>query len=435
MQIQQPEVLQAPCLDVMNFLNEVTLWYPAAISFAPGRPFERFFDVRGVMDHLSTYVAYQAEQTQQSSDLVLNQLGQYQKTNGTINDLVCRFLAQDEHIHTQPETLMITDGCQEGMLILLSGLFNRERDVLVVIDPTYAGITGIAAALAIEVFAVPCENDEIELDVLVNSLQQIRAMGKFPRALYVTPDFNNPLGTSLSLAERLRLLDIANEQQMLIFEDNAYGMFIYDGERLPTLKALDRNHIVVYLGTFSKLLFPALRVGFLVADQEVVTPDRSVHSLAEELSKVKSFTTVTTSAISQAMVGGFLLANNCSLQEATREKVEFYRGNRDTMLASLAEYFSNDPLLTHDVWWNQPKGGFFLSVTLPFPFTREMLQHCARDYGVICCPMSFFSLLGRRTYQVRLSFSYVSQAEIKQGISRLWRFVHEQVVKNSLPLS
>ncbi len=428
MKLPPPETLQAPSLDVMNFLNEVTLWYPSAISFAPGRPAARFFDVPGALNHLSNYARYQAEQTQQSLDVVLNQLGQYQKTNGIINDLICRFLAEDEDIHTTPEAIMITDGCQEGMTVLLAGLFKRGRDVLVVIDPTYTGITGISAALDVELYPVPSKGDNIDLDTLAESLQQIRASGKHPRALYVTPDFNNPLGTSMSPKDRQRLLDLAYKQEMLIFEDNAYGMFTYEEDRLLTLKALDREGVVIYLGTFSKILFPALRLGFLVADQEVVTAKGSIRLLAEELSKVKSFTTVSTSALSQAVAGGILLAHTCSLRQMIQEKVAFYRLNRDVMLECLEQHFGNDPLLTGLVSWNRPKGGFFLSVDLPFPFTAEIMQVCAQEYGVICCPMTFFSLLGRCQNQVRLSFSYVSPDEIRQGIIRFWRFVRDRVV-------
>lgn len=429
MLIQQPEKLNATCLDVMNFLNEVTLWYPSAISFAPGRPAEQFFDVRQRLDQLSSYVAYLAKNSGQSPAVVFNQLGQYQKTNGIINDLVCRFLARDEGIHTTPEAIMITDGCQEAMTILLAGLFHPGKDVLVVIDPTYTGITGIASVLGTELCSVPSQKDEIDLDALAASIHQIQAQGKTPRALYVTPDFNNPLGTSMRLEDRRRLLDLARASGMLIFEDNAYGMFAYDGQRMPTLKALDTEGVVIYMGTFAKLLFPALRVGFLVADQQVLHAGSAQrHPLAEELSKVKSFTTVTTSALLQAIVGGTLLEAECSLREPIQDKIVFYRTNRDWMLTCLEQHFGGDPLLAEKVSWNHPHGGFFLSVNLPFAFTKEAMQSCAENYGVICCPMSFFSLLGRGEKQVRLSFSYVSPDEIERGIFQFWKFVHDHAL-------
>jgi (S)-3,5-dihydroxyphenylglycine transaminase len=433
MRLQQLKTLQAPCLDVMNFLNEVTLWYPSAISFAPGRPAERFFDVQEAWEQLKRYVSSLTPAEQSSPDqqvLLLNRLGQYQKTNGIINELICRFLEVDEQIYTKPEAIMITDGCQEAMTIAIAGLFEREQDVLMVIDPTYTGITGIASVLGVEMYPVSSNGDGIDIDAVTMGLQQIRAQGKRPRALYIIPDFNNPLGTSMPLTERFRLLELAQEHELLLLEDNAYGMFAYDDtQRLPTLKSLDRNGVVIYLGTFSKLLFPGLRLGFLVADQEVETATGRTSSLTLELSKVKSFTTVSTSALSQAIAGGVLLENGCSLREVIQRKVGFYRSNRNRMLESLENHFHHDPLLAGRVSWNRPRGGFFLTFNLPFPFTGELMRRCAEQYGVICCPMQFFSLLSKYENQVRLAFSYVSGDDIEEGIARWWRFVHDQVAK------
>jgi (S)-3,5-dihydroxyphenylglycine transaminase len=433
MRIEPQRALQSPYLEVMNFLNEVTLWYPHAISFAPGRPAEHFFEVRNVLPSTLRYISSPGADTPLTSEqeeALLDSLGQYQKTNGIINELLCRFLEQDEHIHTTPDAIMVTNGCQEAVTVLLAGLFERERDVLLVIDPTYTGITGIASILGIEMCSVPGTWDGIDIDALTLGLTHISAQGKRPRALYIIPDFHNPLGVSLSLADRQRLLHLAEEHELLLLEDNAYGMFAYDeGERLPTLKALDRAGVVVYLGTFAKILFPGLRLGFLVADQEVTGTDGHICTLAAELSKVKSFTSVCTSGLPQAIAGGILLEQNCSFQAAIEPKVRFYRTNRDAMLESLDEQFTVDPLLAGRVRWNRPGGGFFLTVELPFDFGKEQMQQCAEQYGVICCPMQFFSLLGRCKNQVRLSFSYVSEEEIKTGIARFAAFVRAEVTR------
>ena len=429
MQMQQPAKLKAPSLDVMNFLNEVTTWYPSAISFAPGRPAEQFFNVQSELDALARYAAHLAEVSHRPQSTIFNQLGQYQKTNGIINDLLCRFLERDEDISTTPRAIMVTDGCQEGMTILLAGLFDPVQDVLLAMDPTYTGITGIAAVLGVEIYPIPNSWTGIDLTALKSGIQDIRNQGKNPRAIYVTPDFNNPLGSSMPLAERQELLDLALANNLLLFEDNAYGMFAYDSESMPTLKSMDREGVVIYLGTFSKLIFPGLRLGFLVADQEVITQDTTKCCyLAEELSKVKSFTTVTTSALLQAIAGGILLESDCSLRERISQKVAFYRSNRDTMLRCLDECFNSDAELAGRVSWNHPHGGFFLSVELPFAFTADMMQQCAEQYGVICCPMSFFSLLGKYENQVRLSFSYVTQDEIERGMAQFHKFVHDTVI-------
>lgn len=322
---------------------------------------------------------------------------------------------------------MVTDGCQEALTILLAGLFDRAEDVLLVIDPTYTGILGTATFLEVEVCPVAGDGDRVDLEALSHAVQAIRERGKRPRALYITPDYNNPLASCMSLEDRYRLLALAEEQELLLLEDNAYGMLSYDeGERLPTLKALDQAGVVIYIGTFSKLLFPALRLGFVVADQELILPGERTCLLATELSKVKSFTTVSTSALSQAIVGGILQEQGCSLEQLILPKVALYRTNRDTMLESLEQNFNQDPLLQGRVNWNRPGGGFFLTINLPFTFAKEEMQRCAEQYGVICCPMVFFSQLGGCEQQVRLSFSSVSPEEIRAGVARFWRFVHDR---------
>ncbi|MBV8199700.1 MAG: aminotransferase class I/II-fold pyridoxal phosphate-dependent enzyme [Acidobacteria bacterium] len=139
-----------------------------------------------------------------------------------------------------------------------------------------------------------------------------------------------------------------------------------------------------------------------------------------ELSKVKSLTTVNTSPLLQAVAGGILLDEQGSLAGLMRRRLPFYRQNRDVMLARLAAELSG--IAT----WNRPEGGFFLTVDLPFVFDTDCLESCARDHGVICCPMSFFALGPGRERQIRLSFSYVTPPQIEEGIARLARFVRRR---------
>jgi (S)-3,5-dihydroxyphenylglycine transaminase len=421
--------LDAGHLNVMNFLNEVTFWYPKAISFAPGRPLEQHIDIPGALGRIDRYARSMADQEQISPDALLKQLGQYHKTNGTINGLISRFLLHDEQIDVPPQALMVTDGGQEAMLILIAGLFDRSKDVLLVSDPTYIGITGIATILGVDMRSVPHDNQGLDIAALETAIAQVRADGKTPKALYVIPDFNNPLGTRMPVEAKQRLLAIAREQDLLIIEDNPYGMLDFsDGAPVPVLKSLDTDRRVIYIGTFSKILFPGVRLGFMVADQEVVEPDSGkTISLAQEFSKIKSLTTVNTSPLLQAIVGGFLIENNCSMRQLVQQKLPIYRANRDTMLESLDREIGADPQLSALVSYNRPDGGFFLNMTLPFAFTREKLQLCAESYGVICCPMSFFSLQPGREHQIRLSFSYVSQDQIREGVARLSQFIRDQL--------
>jgi (S)-3,5-dihydroxyphenylglycine transaminase len=253
----------------------------------------------------------------------------------------------------------------------------------------------------------------------------VKASGKVPKAVYDVPDFNNPLGTSMPLENRKRLLEVARKHGVLIFEDNPYGMFCYDGDPPSTLKALDdpRDPRVIYLGSFSKTLFPGLRLGYLVVDREETGADGKIRSLAAELSKVKSLTTVNTSPLTQALAGGVLVENEGSLRRVVADKLPLYRRNRDAMLAALDKHFGALGLTDRGVRWNRPGGGFFLTVDLPFVFDDAAVAECAGDFGVIVCPLSFFALAPGYERRIRLSFSYVDPERIDQGVERLARYV------------
>jgi (S)-3,5-dihydroxyphenylglycine transaminase len=309
------------------------------------------------------------------------------------------------------------------MAILLMALIDPAADALLVSDPTYIGIPGLARILGISMIPVPTGERGLDPAAVLSGIEEARRMGRRPRALYDIPDFNNPLGTRMPLEARRALLDLAREHEILVWEDNPYGMFSYDGPPLPTLKALDEQGVVIYMGSFSKTLFPGLRLGFLVADQQVLLPSGKRVPLAEELSKVKSLTTVNTSAVTQAIAGGLLIEAGGSLRPLMAEKIPFYRANRDRMLACLEEELGG----VAGVRWNRPEGGFFLTLDLPFEMTDERLLACVQDYGVVVCPMRFFALAPGRERQVRLAFSYVTGEQIAEGIARFARFVRDSI--------
>jgi (S)-3,5-dihydroxyphenylglycine transaminase len=412
-----------PLFDVMNFLNEVVQDYSSAISFAPGRPLEMFFDVETHCKSIAEYVRNSAEHRCISPQEVWMSLGQYGRTNGSINEAIALQLKCDEQIMTSAHGVLVTVGAQEAMLILLLGLFQPNQDVLLVSDPSYIGISGIARMLGIRTIPVASGPDGITVDSLSFAISRARLLGT-PKAIYDIPDFHNPSGTRLPFTTRLELLDLCHREDILFIEDNPYGMFSYDGVRLPTLKALDRYGVVVYIASFSKVLFPGLRIGALVADQTI----RGKVTLAQELSKVKSFTTVNSPAISQAIVENAISTNGGSLETIVAPRRDYYRQSRDILTNSLRTRFQ-DLVGTS---WNQPQGGFFVTMKIPFEFGIQEVRHCAAEYGVIACPMSFFSISDDRLRELRLSFSYLHHGEIDAGVERLFRFCIDKIRQSHL---
>lgn len=415
-----------PQLAVMNFLNEVKLRYPDAISFSAGRPAEAFFDVPAALAAVTPFVAHEAQSRQVDAAQVWRELGQYGRTNGILGPYLARHLAVDENIHVKPEHIVVTNGCQEAMALALIALLRGPDDVLLCADPTYIGITGLAALLGIRVAPVRCGEQGLDLDDLVAVTLRLRREGKQPRAVYVIPDYNNPLGCDMPLEQRQALLDHAADLDLRVIEDNPYGMFCYDGTPLPTLKSCDRDGRVLYLGTFSKTLFPSLRIGYLVSDAVVIGDDGKRELFTGALSKIKSLTSVNTSALNQAMVGGLLLQHHFSLREQVGPARDFYRTNRDTMLRALSRALPTGDPLRRRVTWSQPKGGFFMTLTLPHACNESWLQGCAAEAGVIVVPMRYFSLAPGRENQIRLSFCSNTPDEIERGIAALVQYIRHR---------
>jgi (S)-3,5-dihydroxyphenylglycine transaminase len=239
------------------------------------------------------------------------------------------------------------------------------------------------------------------------------------------PDFANPSGMSMTRKTRKALLSLAHEEDFLLLEDNPYGLFHGDAERVPTLKALDEHRRVVYLGSFAKTVLPGARVGYVVADQTVTGADGTVTLLADELSKIKSMLTVNTPALAQAVVGGKLLAHGCSLVRANRRVREVYATNRTRLVAGLAARFGPGS----PVRWNVPAGGFFVVVTVPFTVDDALLTRSARDYGVLWTPMHHFYDTaaggGDGARALRLSCSVVTPEEIDTGLDRLAALIND----------
>ncbi|MYW97967.1 PLP-dependent aminotransferase family protein [Amycolatopsis rubida] len=411
-----------PVLDSMRLLSETSFRYPEAISFASGRPYEGLFRIDSLHRYLDRYVA-DLRAKGQSEERITKAVFQYGPTHGLLRDAVARMLANDEDIRVAPESVLITHGAQEAMLIALRGLFAGPDDVLLTVSPCYVGISGAATLLGIPLEPVPEREDGLRPADVAEAARRVRSSGRRPVACYVTADFANPSGCSMSLAARRDLLKVAAEEDLLLLEDNPYGLFGRAGEELPTMKSLDSARRVIYLGTFAKSAFPGARVGYLVADQPVTGGAGEIRPLAEELAKVKSMVTVHTAGISQAVIGGLLAEHDYSLRRANRDLADLYVRHLELTLCCLEEHFPRSRVADHGVRWNNPGGGFFLLVEVPFRVDLAELERCARDYGVAWAPMSMFYVGDGGHNVLRLGFSSLTAEELAEGIRRLADYI------------
>ncbi|MEU4767599.1 PLP-dependent aminotransferase family protein [Actinosynnema sp. NPDC023794] len=411
--------LEDPALNSMNFLNEVAIHYPDAIPLAAGRPSEEFFELEDVHRYLRIFSQHLGRHL--TEEQVRRTVLQYGRTKGIIHELVAENLRLDEDIPVDPESVVVTAGCQEAMFLVLRALRADECDVLLAVSPTYVGLTGAARLVDLPVRPVRTGEHGIDLEDLVAVIRRERAAGRRPRACYVVPDFANPSGLSLDLATRQRLLEVAAAEDILLIEDNPYGLFHGDADRVPTLKALDEHRRVVYLGSFAKSVLPGARVGYVVADQRVAGADGAIGLFADELSKIKSMLTVNTSPIAQAVVGGKLLAHGCRLTGATAPERQLYDRNLRRLVTGLAERFPPGS----DVTWTVPTGGFFVVVTVGFVVDDRLLERSARDYGVLWTPMSHFYDDSSEVRALRLSCSVVSVEQIDRGLDLLAALIND----------
>lgn len=417
-------------LGVMNFLNEVAGKYPKAISFASGRPAEEFFQIERWLNSIPDFIARYADSLALGRDSAVRLIAQYGRTDGIINDLIARQLQIDEHIACNPDQLIVTAGCQEAIALIISTLCRNVDDVVLVRTPTYIGLTGAAEHYGVQLAHVLCQRPEELPHLVQEEIGRLRKLGKHPRALYLTPDFDNPTGTVLSTSTRDQLLACCAAEGVLILEDNPYGMFCYEGERQPALAALDRQGCTIYLGTYSKTLCPAVRVGYILIPRELLGSATQSRHLMERVSVAKSFITCNTSQFTQALVAGVLQMESCSLARLVSPAREHYRNNLRVMTEALESTLGD---LGDLVQWNRPTGGFFLSLACPFDFKSEAVASCASAYGTIVMPMSFFALTDDHDRWVRLAFSNLIVQQVHTGIERFARFVRSRILRPAHP--
>jgi (S)-3,5-dihydroxyphenylglycine transaminase len=416
--------------DVMGFLNEIQLNYPQAISLGSGRPDEKYFGVQEFATYFNRYVDALAAASDKDKASVVNSLGQYNRTKGIINQLLCSYLEKDEAIHVHPEDILVTVGTQESMVLSLITLCDREKDVILVEDPAYVGITHLALINGYTVAPVPVQEDGISLPAITAQIEHFAKKGKKVKLVYVTPDFQNPTGSQMPLEKRHALLALARQHDCYLLEDNAYGDFAYDGAKLPPLKALDKEQRVLYMRSFSKTIYPSLRLGALVAGQMVHDGEKPV-ALSNLLAKTKGYITVNTPAITQAVMGGMLLQQNCSLKKMNAPKVAHMQQKRDMLLSALQTYLNPQVApWASGIRWNVPAGGFFITIHVPFDVGKDEMIECAENYQVLFTPMRFFYLQDGGHRQIRIAFSYVPDNQITTAIERLAMYFKSKTAQN-----
>ena len=313
-----------------------------------------------------------------------------------------------EGMSVEADDVLITTGGQQVIDLVCKTLID-PGDVIVAEAPTYPGAVPTFCAYQAEVVQIDMDNDGMRMDLLEQALDDLGAQGRAPKFIYTIPNFQNPAGVTMSLERRRRLVALAAERELLILEDNPYGLLRFEGEPQPTLRSLDGGNFVIYLGTFSKILSPGARLGWSVAPAPVL----------EKMNLGKQGVDLCSSSLTQKFVGHYFAHGDW--REYVDALISVYRDRRDVMLEALAEHFPAEAT------WTRPEGGLFVWATLP-PYidTTDLLARALQE-NVAFVPGRGAYLDERGGSEMRLNFSGVGDQEIREGIRRIGKVVREQL--------
>jgi len=359
---------------------------PDVISFAGGMP---------AVDRVPTkdVLAAAQEAICQGADTAL----QYGSSEGhpELRLLVVELMAE-MGVRISTDDVILTAGAQQA-LDLLGKIFIDPGDVIIAEGPTYLGALQAFSAYEPDIRCVSMDDKGMRMDLLEEELEKL-GPGKV-KFIYSVPTFQNPTGVTMVPERRRRLLQLANEYQVPIIEDDPYSRLRFEGGHLKPLRSLDDD--VIYVGTFSKIFAPGLRLGWLVAP----------HPILSKVLLAKQSADLCGSAFAQLIAVEYFRGKRW--RKTLRDLTSIYKERRDAMLEALEEHFPPE------AQWTHPEGGLFVWVTLPrFVDSKSMLAE-ALDYGVAFVPGDAFFPDGRGRNSMRLNFSFPEPDEIREGIRRL----------------
>ncbi len=371
---------------------------PEVISLAGGLPDTALFPAEDLAKFLSVMAA-------ESSARAL----QYAPTEG-LDDVKAAILEvlRAEGDDADPQDILVTTGGQQVIDLVCKTLVD-PGDVVVAEAPTYPGAVPAFAAYEAEVVQVAMDKDGMRVDVLEETLDRLEAEGRGPKFIYTIPNFQNPAGVTMSLSRRRRLVALAQDRELLVLEDNPYGLLRFEGTPLPTLRSLDGGDFVISLGTFSKILSPGLRLGWAVAPRPVLA----------KMNIGKAASDLNSSSLTQLFVATFF--RDGDWRGYLEKQCDVYRARRDVMLEALAEH------LPAEATWTRPEGGLFVWVTLPEGLDTTDLLAKALSRNVAFVPGRAAYLDGRGGSSLRLNFSGVGEDDIREGVRRIGVVVREQL--------
>lgn len=345
---------------------------------------------------------------------------QYGPTEGLyeLRALVAQQLA-GKGISCQPEQVLLTTGSQQA-LDLIAKVVVDPGDGVIVEKPGYIGGISAFGNYEASFMPVPLDDDGLRVDVLEEMLASAKGGGngrpaRAPKLCYVVPNFQNPSGVTLTEERRRRLVELATEYGFAVVEDDPYGEIRFDGTPQQPIKSFDVDGRVLLLGSFSKVAFPGLRVGYVVGHPDLI----------QKIGVAKQGTDLCSSSFGQKLIVECIKRG--LLETHLSAIIPVYRRKRDLMLEALGRYFPEEAR------WTYPEGGFFIWVTLPEGLdAKEMLPRAVVEHRVAYVSGGAFFVDGTGKNTIRLAYSQAADDAIVEGVRRLGNFLKQEIARRQI---
>ena len=315
----------------------------------------------------------------------------------SLRNFISLQLSDSASIKCSEKEILVVSGSLQA-LDLVNQTFLKKGDTVIIEEENYGGTISRLNRLGVNMVGVPIESDGMKISALEEILKDLKSKDIKPRYIYTIPTIQNPTGTIMSVKKRKALIDLSKKYEVPIFEDDCYADLIFDKERPPAIKSFDKEGYVIYCGSFSKSIAPALRVGYLLADWHI-------------LSRILPYKTDAGSgSLEQMALAEFCKSNFNSHIKLLRAKLKH---KSDTICNALDKYFGSSADFT------KPNGGIFVWISLPETVDTSRLYDLALKEGVAINPGSEWSINTSGKHKMRLCFGNPSTKEIDEGVKLL----------------
>jgi len=370
------------------------------ISFGGGMPDPKLFPKEKIAKITYQIISEQGEKALQ-----------YGPTEGIeiFRKEIFNFMHKENIKVKDADHIIVTSGSQQG-LDILGRILIDPGDVIIVELPTYLAAINAFKIYEPKLIGIPMDEEGIKTDILEKKVAELIRNGEKIKFIYTIPTCQNPTGLSMSLDRRKHLLEIASKYDLLVVEDDPYSYFLYEPVKVTPLVTLDNEDRVLYMSTFSKILSPGLRLGWIAGEKQII----------EKISIAKQSMDLCTSTLTQYIAAEALRQG--VIERHIPKVREVYRKKRDTMLKALEEY------MPEGCRWARPIGGMFILAWTPEKIdTKKMLLKCIKKYNVAYVPGQSFYVDGSGTNTMRLNFTYPTVEQIDKGIQYLSEAIKEEL--------